>query len=79
MNYLFKKTPESARNDKTVLEHYLNGHISKRKAKQMIAKNNMGQIMSDDDFNELFNLGWYQEAIDKHRHAWLKKEGLHKV
>ena len=79
MNYLFKKTPESARNDKNVLEHYLNGHISKRKAKQLIAQNNHGQIMSDEEFNELFNLGWYQEALDKHRTKWLKQEGLHQV
>ena len=79
MTYPFKKTPQSARDDKTVMEMYLNRQITKRTAKIRIAKNNYGIPMSDEDFNELFNLGWYAEAEDKYRFEWLKKERLFKV
>lgn len=79
MNYIFKPTQESATLDKAVMELYLNGKITKRKAKRMIAENNYNETISDEDFNELFNLGWYQEAVDKYRFEWLKKEKLHRV
>lgn len=79
MNYLFKNTHDSATQDKATLEMYLNGMITKRTAKRMIAKNNNNVIMSDEEFNELFNLGWYQEALDHNKHAWLKKENLFQV
>lgn len=79
MTYKFKKSNESARNDKYTMELYLFGKITKRTAKRMIEKNNGGEPISDEDFNALFNLGWYDEAIDQGKTAWLKSENLYKV
>lgn len=79
MQYKFKKSNESARNDKYTMELYLFGKITKRTAKRMIEKNNGGEPISDEDFNALFNLGWYDEAIDHGKTAWLKSENLYKV
>lgn len=79
MPYKFKKSQESAKNDKYVMELYLSGEITKRTAKRMIEKNNAGEPMSDEEFNALFNLGWYEDAIDQGKTAWLKSENLYKV
>lgn len=79
ISYNFKNADESAKNDKYVMELYLNQQITKREAKRLIARNNYGDEISDDDFNKLFSLGWYAEAVDQGKTKWLKSENLHLV